>query len=59
MAGINVSYVSDSGCKDCKERKVGCHATCEQYLKWKEKDLERRKKIKNTRRNINIGYYHK
>lgn len=26
-------------CRDCKIRKIGCHATCESYLKFK-KELE-------------------
>lgn len=42
----------DCGCKDCKERVVGCHATCEQYnafLKENErlKELKRQEKIKD------------
>ena len=57
MAGIR--YVKDSGCKDCKDRHIGCHATCERYLKWKESDYNRRKTIKAAERNKNIGYYHK
>lgn len=23
-------------CKDCPDREVGCHSTCEKYKKWKE-----------------------
>jgi hypothetical protein len=23
-------------CKDCKDRKVGCHAKCEKYIKYAE-----------------------
>ena len=29
-------------CKNCKKRVVGCHATCEEYQKYKN-DLEERK----------------
>lgn len=29
------------GCKDCKERTVGCHATCEKYKQFKaERDKQ-------------------
>lgn len=31
-------------CKDCKERKLGCHSTCENYLKergMKDKENDR------------------
>lgn len=28
-------------CKDCPNRKITCHGTCEKYLNWqKEHDLE-------------------
>lgn len=29
-------------CKGCQDRVIGCHATCERYMAWKELvDLER------------------
>lgn len=31
-------------CKDCTERKVGCHGTCEYYIKRSKKAEEQRKK---------------
>jgi hypothetical protein len=27
-------------CKDCKERKVGCHATCMAYKEWQKNSIE-------------------
>lgn len=44
-------------CRDCKNRQVGCHATCEIYLNWKaEVD-----KINQARRmylnNKYVGYH--
>lgn len=27
-------------CKGCKERKVGCHASCEAYKEWKKNGIE-------------------
>ena len=28
-------------CKDCTERKIGCHSVCEKYIKFKtERDAE-------------------
>jgi hypothetical protein len=32
-------------CKDCTERVVGCHSTCEKYLKEKAEYAEENKKI--------------
>lgn len=42
----------DCGCKDCKERQVGCHSTCEKYnafLKENErlKELKRQDQMKS------------
>lgn len=25
----------DNSCKDCTHRELKCHATCEDYIKWK------------------------
>lgn len=27
-------------CKDCNKRQLGCHDTCEEYLKIKQRNLE-------------------
>lgn len=37
------SYPTINPCKDCKDRKVGCHSTCEKYNQWKSSgiDIER------------------
>lgn len=40
----------NSVCKDCKERTVGCHSTCERYIKVKtqyeeEKSRRREKEL--------------
>lgn len=32
-------------CKDCPDRKVGCHSVCEKYIEW-QKDNERTRSIK-------------
>ena len=34
-----------SPCKDCKERQVGCHSTCEKYLEWNKKWVDNKIKI--------------
>ena len=34
-----------SPCKDCKERHVGCHSTCEKYLEWNKKWVDNKIKI--------------
>lgn len=31
-------------CKDCQERKIGCHATCTSYIKFKESIEETKNK---------------
>lgn len=43
-------------CKDCPERKVGCHATCETYLTAKQ---ERNRQIEQVRQDNkgNIDVY--
>jgi hypothetical protein len=46
-------------CHNCTERKVGCHADCEDYLDWKynlnEKNDNARKKKKAERILRNLG----
>lgn len=43
-------------CYHCKDRKVGCHSTCEAYLKEKqENEKMRQEKIKEAK--INDGIY--
>ena len=39
-----------NNCLHCKKRYLGCHSTCESYLKYKEQ-LE---KIKNNKRNYRL-----
>ena len=34
-----------SPCKDCTERQVGCHSTCEKYLEWNKKWVDNKIKI--------------
>lgn len=48
-----------SGCRYCTQRHVGCHSTCEQYIKWNE---QHQKEVKVRRKSIKKyfdGYYHK
>jgi hypothetical protein len=40
---------NDNPCHGCTERHGGCHATCPKGIAWKEKDKERRAKIKAAR----------
>lgn len=37
----------ESGCYNCKERVVGCHANCKKYKEYKEK-----KDVINSRRKL-------
>lgn len=36
-------------CKDCTDRKLGCHATCEKYKEYKEKSETINKIIRNEK----------
>ena len=50
---------TSSNCKDCKNRKVGCHADCKKYLNWKKEydaQVKQAKQIRNTHNNF---FYHK
>lgn len=39
----------DMGCYQCRERKAGCHSTCERYKEWKAKHDERQASIRAQR----------
>ena len=30
-------------CKNCEQRQVGCHSSCEKYIKWKSEYVSQRK----------------
>lgn len=49
----------ESSCIDCKDRKVGCHGTCEKYKKWKESVDNNNEKRRTAIRKWEHGYYHK
>ena len=36
-------------CKDCTERKEGCHVTCEKYLTFYEKNKQKQKERSDER----------
>lgn len=38
-----------SPCKDCEEREVGCHSTCEKYIEYKEIHEKETEAIKRER----------
>ena len=42
-----------SPCKDCQQRKVGCHSTCSDYIKYsiesdKQAEIRRKARIKSN-----------
>ena len=41
-------------CKDCEEREVACHSTCEKYKKYKEKLA---KLPKDKREDVYLSYF--
>jgi hypothetical protein len=34
-------------CKDCLERYIGCHSSCQKYIKWKNQNIAMGKAIIN------------
>jgi hypothetical protein len=49
-------YSTKCECKNCKERYVGCHGTCEKYLSFK-KNLEiEKQKLNSSQEKINDSY---
>lgn len=47
---------SKNTCKDCKERKVGCHSKCEKYKKFRQ-ELDKEVNENRSKRVISRGYY--
>ena len=43
-------------CKDCEDRHVACHSTCERYIKWKEESDKIKKEIDRNRHVANDIY---
>lgn len=41
--------MSINSCKDCKDRYVGCHSTCEKYINAKKEYDELQEKIKKSK----------
>lgn len=43
-------------CKDCKERKLGCHANCEKYLEFRshQDSINRIKKTEHENRSYSF-----
>ena len=45
--------MSINSCKDCKDRHVGCHSTCEKYINAKKEYDELQEKIKKSKHREN------
>lgn len=41
--------MSINSCKDCKDRYIGCHSTCEKYINAKKEYDELQEKIKKSK----------
>ena len=50
------NVTTDNPCRDCKERQVGCHATCNKYIEWRKEYDRVTKGIRNRRHQKGIGY---
>ena len=46
-------------CRDCEERHVGCHGTCERYQQAKEEHETYTKRIQRYKESESILYRHK
>ena len=46
-----------NGCKDCVNRKVGCHGTCEKYREWRKNYDKQKKLIKSQERKYYDYFY--
>lgn len=41
--------MNKNSCKDCNERKVGCHSNCEKYKEFYKKNEEKKAIIQNNK----------
>lgn len=48
-------------CKDCSDRQVGCHSTCEKYIVFSKEKRQRNEIIKKAKHEQNLFYspYHR
>lgn len=44
-------------CKDCKDRVVNCHSTCEKYKKWKQEFVNDKIKFRKHMRKYSDYFY--
>lgn len=44
-------------CYECKDRKVGCHGTCEKYKTWR-KEFEKQRDIAKSKERKNYDYFY-
>ena len=40
-------------CRDCYDRRIGCHSTCEKYIKWSNKKKAQKQERKRDNDYIN------
>lgn len=38
--------------KDCKDRNIGCHSKCDEYIEWQRESQERKAAIKKLKKSI-------
>lgn len=43
-------------CKDCPDRQVGCHSTCEKYITFAKEKREQNESIKKARHEESLYY---
>lgn len=53
-----MSIASECPCRECKDRVVGCHGTCERYKAWKVRQIDAARKANESMRDSaeNIQY---
>lgn len=55
-----MSYILNEKCpcRDCSERTVGCHATCENYKAWKEETDRVNENVREKKKNYRLADTH-
>lgn len=50
-----IRMIQECGCRNCKKRQIGCHATCQDYIEWRKAYDRERKQIQERLRSERIA----
>lgn len=48
----SIKPTTTAACKDCKDRKVGCHSECPKYIEWKRAYIKRKNDIRKYNQDV-------